>query len=62
MCLNIQASKAALIGFYESLRFEVSPRITITILTLGFIETRIITSEYIASGVGGAYLEKVSNY
>ncbi|KAL4570091.1 hypothetical protein LXL04_025742 [Taraxacum kok-saghyz] len=47
------ASKAALIGFYESLRFEVSPRITITILTLGFIETRIITAKYLTSGVGG---------
>ncbi|MFS7943985.1 putative 11-beta-hydroxysteroid dehydrogenase [Helianthus anomalus] len=31
------ASKAALISFYESLRFEISPTITITILTLGYI-------------------------
>ncbi|CAH1414843.1 unnamed protein product [Lactuca virosa] len=46
------ASKAALISFYESLRFEVSPRVTITILTLGFIETNMITPKYSTSGVG----------
>ncbi|CAI9275208.1 unnamed protein product [Lactuca saligna] len=46
------ASKAALISFYESLRFEVSPKVTITILTLGFIETNMITPKYSASGVG----------
>ncbi|KAI3713906.1 hypothetical protein L1987_72493 [Smallanthus sonchifolius] len=46
------ASKAALISFYESLRFEVSPTITITILTLGFIETDIITAKYATKGVG----------
>ncbi|KVH95701.1 Glucose/ribitol dehydrogenase, partial [Cynara cardunculus var. scolymus] len=46
------ASKAALIGFYESLRFEVSPTITITILTLGFIQTNITTAKYSTTGVG----------
>lgn len=46
------ASKAALISFYESLRFEVSPTITITILTLGFIKTDIITAKYSTTGVG----------
>ncbi|XP_076905088.1 11-beta-hydroxysteroid dehydrogenase-like 4A isoform X1 [Bidens hawaiensis] len=46
------ASKAALISFYESLRFEVSPTVTITILTLGFIQTNIITAEYATKGVG----------
>ncbi|KAK9052680.1 hypothetical protein SSX86_029310 [Deinandra increscens subsp. villosa] len=46
------ASKAALISFYESLRFEVSPKITITILTLGFIQTNIITAKYSTKGVG----------
>ncbi|KAK1436622.1 hypothetical protein QVD17_02404 [Tagetes erecta] len=46
------ASKAALISFYESLRFEVSPRIKIIILTLGFIETNIITAEYSTNSVG----------
>ncbi|KAI3694144.1 hypothetical protein L1987_77105 [Smallanthus sonchifolius] len=46
------ASKAALISFYESLRFEVSPRITITILTLGYIQTNIITAKYSSNGVG----------
>ncbi|KAK9052681.1 hypothetical protein SSX86_029311 [Deinandra increscens subsp. villosa] len=54
------ASKAALISFYESLRFEVSPKITITILTLGFIQTNIITAKYSTKGVG-AHLRKVSN-
>ncbi|KAL7610023.1 11-beta-hydroxysteroid dehydrogenase-like 4A [Lactuca sativa] len=47
-------SKAALISFYESLRFEVSPRVTIVILTLGFIETNIITAKYLGKGVGVA--------
>ncbi|KAD5317172.1 hypothetical protein R6Q59_032482 [Mikania micrantha] len=46
------ASKAALISFYESLRFEVSPTITITILTLGFIQTNMITAKYSSNGVG----------
>ncbi|KAJ0631354.1 putative 11-beta-hydroxysteroid dehydrogenase [Helianthus annuus] len=46
------ASKAALISFFESLRFEVSPTITITILTLGFINTNIITANYSTKGVG----------
>ncbi|KAL9994797.1 putative 11-beta-hydroxysteroid dehydrogenase [Helianthus debilis subsp. tardiflorus] len=40
------ASKAALISFYESLRFEVSPTVTITILMLGFIQTDFITAKY----------------
>ncbi|KVH95700.1 11-beta-hydroxysteroid dehydrogenase-like 4A [Cynara cardunculus var. scolymus] len=46
------ASKAALIGFYESLRFEVSPTVSITILTLGFIQTNLITAKYSTKGVG----------
>ncbi|GJY57174.1 glucose/ribitol dehydrogenase [Tanacetum coccineum] len=46
------ASKAALISFYESLRFEVSPTITITILTLGFVNTNLITAKYSTNGVG----------
>ncbi|PWA80699.1 glucose/ribitol dehydrogenase [Artemisia annua] len=46
------ASKAALISFYESLRFEVSPKITITILTLGFVQTNMITARYSTGGVG----------
>ncbi|GJV73971.1 reverse transcriptase domain-containing protein [Tanacetum coccineum] len=49
---SVMASKAALISFYESLRFEVSPKITITILTLGFIQTNIITAKYSTAGVG----------
>ena len=57
---NIQASKAALISFYESsLRYEVSPRISITILTLGFIGTNMITPKYSTTGVG-VRLRKVS--
>ncbi|KVH95699.1 Glucose/ribitol dehydrogenase [Cynara cardunculus var. scolymus] len=44
------ASKAALISFYDSLRFEVSPTITITILTLGFIQTDFITAKYSTNG------------
>nr|XP_043608148.1 11-beta-hydroxysteroid dehydrogenase-like 4A [Erigeron canadensis] len=46
------ASKAALISFYESLRFEVSPTITITILTLGLVKTNITTAKYSTTGVG----------
>ncbi|XP_076891303.1 11-beta-hydroxysteroid dehydrogenase 1A-like [Bidens hawaiensis] len=46
------ASKVALISFYETLRFEVSPTITITILTLGFIQTNLITAKYSSDGVG----------
>ncbi|KAI3501877.1 hypothetical protein L1887_29904 [Cichorium endivia] len=45
-------SKAALISFYESLRFEVSPTVTITILTLGFIETNLLTAKYLTNSVG----------
>lgn len=55
-----QASKAALISFYESLKFEVSPTITITILTLGYIQTNLITAKYSSNGVG-VRLRKVSN-
>ncbi|KAK1408719.1 hypothetical protein QVD17_40726 [Tagetes erecta] len=46
------ASKGALINFFETLRYEVSPMITITILTLGFIETDFITVKYSNNGVG----------
>ncbi|KAI3713907.1 hypothetical protein L1987_72494 [Smallanthus sonchifolius] len=46
------ASKAALISFYESLRHEVSPRVAVTIVTLGFVETDIITSKYSTNSVG----------
>ncbi|XP_059633488.1 11-beta-hydroxysteroid dehydrogenase 1A-like [Cornus florida] len=35
------ASKAALISFYETLRVELVPEITMTIITLGFIESEI---------------------
>ncbi|GJW42849.1 11-beta-hydroxysteroid dehydrogenase-like protein 4A [Tanacetum coccineum] len=46
------ASKAALISFYESLRYEVFPSVTITILTLGFIQTNFITAKNLANSVG----------
>ncbi|KAJ0446429.1 putative 11-beta-hydroxysteroid dehydrogenase [Helianthus annuus] len=46
------ASKAALISFYESLRHEVSPTVTIAIVTLGFIRTNIITAKYSTSTAG----------
>ncbi|XP_076926111.1 11-beta-hydroxysteroid dehydrogenase 1A-like [Bidens hawaiensis] len=46
------ASKAALISFYESLRHEVSPAITITIVTLGYIRTNLITAKYSTNNVG----------
>ncbi|KAL4570093.1 hypothetical protein LXL04_025744 [Taraxacum kok-saghyz] len=52
-------SKSALISFYESLRFEVSPTITITILTLGYIETNLITAKSLTNGIGvGVRLKK----
>nr|GEV70783.1 glucose/ribitol dehydrogenase [Tanacetum cinerariifolium] len=52
------ASKAALISFFESLRFEVSPTITITILKLGFIQTNIITAKYLNDSVGSHLIGK----
>ncbi|PWA80698.1 glucose/ribitol dehydrogenase [Artemisia annua] len=52
------ASKAALISFYESLRFEVSPTITITILTLGFVNTNLITAKYSSTNGVGVPLSK----
>ncbi|KAK9052679.1 hypothetical protein SSX86_029309 [Deinandra increscens subsp. villosa] len=51
------ASKAALISFYESLRHEVAPKIAITIVTLGFIKTNIITSKY-STSTGGVSLRR----
>ncbi|CAK9171926.1 unnamed protein product [Ilex paraguariensis] len=35
------ASKAALISFYEAMRVELAPEITITIVTLGFIDSEM---------------------
>nr|XP_043606588.1 11-beta-hydroxysteroid dehydrogenase 1A-like isoform X2 [Erigeron canadensis] len=49
------ASKAALISFYESLGHELFPTITVTILTLGFIRTRFITAKYSMNGIGVQY-------
>ncbi|KAM0059472.1 putative 11-beta-hydroxysteroid dehydrogenase [Helianthus debilis subsp. tardiflorus] len=40
------ASKAALISFYESLRNEVSPTVTIAIVKLGFIKTNFISTKH----------------
>ncbi|KAF5754163.1 putative 11-beta-hydroxysteroid dehydrogenase [Helianthus annuus] len=40
------ASKAALISFYESLRYEVSPTVTIAIVKLGFIKTNFISAKH----------------
>ena len=34
-----QASKAAVLGFFEALRLELAPSVIITIVTLGFIES-----------------------
>ncbi|XP_076914502.1 11-beta-hydroxysteroid dehydrogenase-like 2 [Bidens hawaiensis] len=45
------ASKAALISFYESLRHEVSPAIKITIVKLGHINTNLITAKYSSDNV-----------
>ncbi|KAI3698553.1 hypothetical protein L2E82_42191 [Cichorium intybus] len=55
------ASKAALISFYESLRFEVSPAVTITILTLGFIETNLITAKYLSNAAGVPLRKDISS-
>ncbi|PWA65236.1 glucose/ribitol dehydrogenase [Artemisia annua] len=57
-CGIYSASKAALISFYESLRFEVSPAITITILKLGFIQTNIITAKYLNDSAGSHLISK----
>ncbi|XP_059633485.1 11-beta-hydroxysteroid dehydrogenase 1A-like [Cornus florida] len=42
------ASKAALISFYEALRVELAPAITITIITLGFIDTEITQGKHLS--------------
>ncbi|KAK1438132.1 hypothetical protein QVD17_03935 [Tagetes erecta] len=52
------ASKAALISFYESLRHEVSPKVTIAIVTLGFINTHIITAKYSTNIAAGVRLKR----
>ena len=38
---GFQASKAALIGFFEALRIELAPSVTITIATLGIIDSEM---------------------
>nr|XP_009778660.1 PREDICTED: 11-beta-hydroxysteroid dehydrogenase 1B-like isoform X2 [Nicotiana sylvestris]XP_016503681.1 PREDICTED: 11-beta-hydroxysteroid dehydrogenase 1B-like isoform X2 [Nicotiana tabacum] len=45
------ASKAALIGFYETMRLELAPEISITIATLGFTDSEIIRGKHLKDGV-----------
>ncbi|KAK3033365.1 hypothetical protein RJ639_034415 [Escallonia herrerae] len=42
------ASKAALLSFYEALRVELAPAITITIATLGIVETEITQGKHLS--------------
>ncbi|KAK3033359.1 hypothetical protein RJ639_034409 [Escallonia herrerae] len=45
---HLLASKAALLSFYEALRVELAPAITITIATLGIVETEIIQGKHLS--------------
>ncbi|XP_033511225.1 11-beta-hydroxysteroid dehydrogenase 1A-like isoform X2 [Nicotiana tabacum] len=45
------ASKAALIGFYETMRLELAPEISITIATLGFTDSEITRGKHLKDGV-----------
>ncbi|KAK3035855.1 hypothetical protein RJ639_032992 [Escallonia herrerae] len=40
------ASKAALVSYYESLRLELAPTITVSIVTLGYIDTEMIKGKH----------------
>ena len=42
-----QASKAAMVTFFETLRIEVGPEIKITIVTPGFIESEITQGKFL---------------
>ncbi|KAK3033368.1 hypothetical protein RJ639_034418 [Escallonia herrerae] len=44
----VMASKAALLSFYEALRVELAPAITITIATPGFIETEMTQGKHLS--------------
>ncbi|MCD7450504.1 hypothetical protein HAX54_006706 [Datura stramonium] len=45
------ASKAALISFYETMRLELAPQISITIATLGFTDSEIMRGKHLKDGV-----------
>ncbi|KAJ4962916.1 hypothetical protein NE237_022855 [Protea cynaroides] len=42
------ASKAALISFYDNLRIELGPEVSITILTLGFVESELTRGKFMS--------------
>ncbi|CBI26481.3 unnamed protein product, partial [Vitis vinifera] len=44
------ASKAALIGFFEALRIELAPSVTITIATLGIIDSEMSRGKNLIQG------------
>lgn len=48
LLLGFQASKAALISFYESMRVELAPEICLTIVTLGYIESEMIQGKHLS--------------
>ncbi|XP_015170526.1 11-beta-hydroxysteroid dehydrogenase 1B-like [Solanum tuberosum] len=45
------ASKAALISFYETMRVELAPEISITIATLGYTDSEILGGKHLKDGV-----------
>ncbi|KAK4377091.1 hypothetical protein RND71_003387 [Anisodus tanguticus] len=45
------ASKAALISFYETMRLELAPEVSITIATLGYTDSEIIRGKHLKDGV-----------
>ncbi|KAJ4962835.1 hypothetical protein NE237_022774 [Protea cynaroides] len=42
------ASKAALLRFYDNLRIELGPEVSITILTLGFVESELTQGKFMS--------------
>ncbi|KAK9117606.1 hypothetical protein Sjap_016553 [Stephania japonica] len=46
MCMY-SASKAAMMNFYETLRIELGPAVTITTVSLGFVESEMIDGKHI---------------
>ncbi|XP_059315881.1 11-beta-hydroxysteroid dehydrogenase A-like [Lycium ferocissimum] len=45
------ASKAALLSFYETMKLELAPEISITIATLGFTDSEIVRGKHLKDGV-----------
>ncbi|XP_060212120.1 11-beta-hydroxysteroid dehydrogenase 1A-like [Lycium barbarum] len=56
------ASKAALLSFYETMRLELAPEISITIATLGFTDSEIVRGKHLKDGVMQVDSEQASKF